>query len=154
MTAKRPRAKPKSGKKRTPWNKGKEGGSKSPATDILETTGLDAICSMMEQGMAQAEIARQLGVSPGQISGWLAAPERSARAQKAREASAEAWMDRALVAIEQSKTTTDVARAREMAQHCRKMAAIRNPRYGDKLQHTGDGGGPVVMYQTPFTNPQ
>lgn len=113
------------------------------ASQILDDVGIEAICAKIEAGESQSEILTSLGVSVGTFYRWLNGDsERTARAAKARTASAEGWMDRGLKeleAIPKNGTKAEIARARELVQHCRKMAAIRNPTaYGDKLDISGN----------------
>ena len=111
---------------------------KGSRQQVLDTVGVETICQRIEAGEAQAEIAGSLDVSIATLSEWLNGdPERSARARIARQVSAEGWMDRALSVladIPDDGSTAQISRAKELAQHCRKMAAIRNPAgYGDKI---------------------
>jgi hypothetical protein len=114
----------------------------------LDALGIDAICARIECGESQAEIARSLELSAATLSTWLNQPERAERSARAREMSAEAWLDRGLEAIESalSKTgTVDASAAKAFAQECARRAALRNPRYVDKTahEHSGPGGGPL-----------
>lgn len=107
---------------------------------ILDKIGIEAICERIEAGESQSEIARSFGTSQQTVSKWLSQDCYSARATEAKLRSAESWMDRGLDTLLDAKV--DVQRGREIAAHCRKMAAIRNPRsYGDRIEieHT-DGG--------------
>lgn len=110
---------------------------------------IDWILAEMTSGQSQAEIARALNVQPSRVSTWLSADEAtSKRSAHARAASAEAWLDRGLSAIESSLRKSgpvDPGAARAYAQECARRAAIRNPQYRDKQDHTlsGPDGGPI-----------
>lgn len=109
----------------------------------------DWIESQMIGGQSQAEIARALFVDPGDLSRTLSATdERAQRFARARAASAEAWLDRGLTVIGSSLQRNgpiDPTAARAYAQECARRAAIRNPQYRDKQDHTltGPDGGPI-----------
>lgn len=107
---------------------------------------LEAIWSRIESGDSQAEIARDLGVVPSTLSELLNKPEHAERSARARELSAEAWLDRGLAALEQAPAdSNEIARARAIAQECARRAAIRNPRYSEKRVHevSGPNGGAI-----------
>lgn len=118
-------------------------------TKQLDDLGIEQICEYIEAGKSQSEIARALDIWPSQLTKWIDSDdERSARAKLARQRSAEGWMDRglkALVEIPDDGTGAQIARAREIAQHCRKMAAIRNPQYSDKTTIVGDSDNPLQV---------
>lgn len=107
---------------------------------------LEAIWSRIESGDSQAEIARDLGVVPSTLSELLNKPEHAERSARARELSAEAWLDRGLRALEEAPAdSNEIARARAIAQECARRAAIRNPRYSEKRVHevSGPNGGAI-----------
>lgn len=112
-------------------------------TDKLDT---DDVISRIQSGETQRTIAKHYGVSVGSLNGWLhAEPERSTRARAAMADSAEAWLDRGLAAIEDAlPDAVEIARARLMEQHCARRAAIRNPRYSDKLAIGGAEDMPPI----------
>jgi hypothetical protein len=43
-------------------------------------------------------------------------------------------MDRGLQRVEEAEDALSMAKAREIVQHCRKMAAIRDSKYSDRMQ--------------------
>jgi transposase-like protein len=109
----------------------------------LDEVGLEPICQRIEGGESQAEIARSLGVSPSVLSTWLNRDENAERSARAREASAESWLDRGLEPLEQAlrkDSGIDPAAAKAYAQECARRAAIRNPRYVEKTAHQHSGG--------------
>ena len=120
---------------------------------------LDAVLERIESGDSQAEIARDLGITPGRLSQLLSADEEIAkRSARARSTSAEAWLDRGLAAVESAMDKTgnvDATAAKAYAQECARRAAIRNPAYRDKIQQeiSGAGGGPLVVEIVRFTDP-
>ena len=101
------------------------------------------IIDRIESGTSQAEIARDLGVTPGALSMFLSSdPERAERSARARLTSAEAWLDRGLEVIASAldkQSGIDATAARAYEQACARRAAVRNPAYRDKveLQHSG-----------------
>ena len=110
---------------------------------------LDAVLDRIMNGESQAEIARDLGITPGRLSQLLGEDEEIAkRSARARSISAEAWLDRGLAAVESAMDKTgnvDASAAKAYAQECARRAAIRNPQYRDKVQQeiSGPNGGPV-----------
>jgi hypothetical protein len=128
---------------------------KKQIQEMLNNIGIEAICDRIQCGESQAEIARSLDIYPAQLCRWISDDEqRTARAKIARHMSAESWMDRGLSTlgeIPDDGSTAQIARAREIAQHCRKMAQIRNPReYGDKLELAGDPDRPLSINVVKF----
>jgi len=109
----------------------------------LDEVGLEPICQRIEGGESQAEIARSLGVSPSALSSWLNREENAERSARAREASAESWLDRGLETLERALNkggNVDATAAKAYAQECARRAAIRNPRYVEKTAHQHSGG--------------
>jgi transcriptional regulator with XRE-family HTH domain len=110
---------------------------------------LDAVLDRIMSGDSQAEIARDIGLSPARLSELLSADDEIAeRSARARSISAEAWLDRGLAAVEsamQKDGNVDATAAKAYAQECARRAAIRNPAYRDKIQQeiSGPNGGPV-----------
>lgn len=102
----------------------------------------EEILDRIANGETQTEIAKSLGVTCSYLVRVLnASDEASRRARAAKESSAEILYDRAheeLKSLASDGTQADIARAKELAQHYRKMAAIRNPReYGDRVDISG-----------------
>jgi len=111
-------------------------------------------------GESQAEIARDIGLSPARLSELLSADaEIAERSARARSISAEAWLDRGLEAVASAMDKTgniDASAARAFAQECARRAAIRNPAYSDKQRHevTGaDGGAMRFEIVAPWLKP-
>ena len=118
------------------------------AADLLAKVGLEAICLRIERGESQAEIAKALKVDAGELSRWLNSDAHAQRSARAREASAESWLDRGLEAVRSSlkkKGAVDPSAAKAFAQECARRAALRNPRYVEKTAHefSGPNGGPI-----------
>lgn len=113
----------------------------SPAQDKLARIGAEAIAQRIEDGATQAELAAELAVSVGSLNGWLhASPERSARVTRAMAASAEALADRGHQAlVEAADSMAEIARGRALEQHWRWRAAIRNPHYRERMDHSHTG---------------
>ena len=113
----------------------------------LEMLGIDAFCSLIEAGDSQAKIARELGINKSVVTRWLGLDDqRSARVKYSRALSAESLYEQVDDDLRTAADPFELAKAKELGQHRRKWAAIRNPReYGDKItqEHTGADGGPV-----------
>ncbi len=108
---------------------------------MLDEIGIDAICERIESGESDGEIARSLGMSTGTVNQWLNRPENAVRSARARESSAESWLDRGLETIASAlrrEAGIDASAARAYAQECARRAAIRNPRYRDKVSVDAD----------------
>ena len=106
---------------------------------MLDATGIDAICTLIEEDHSLAAISKKLGCGDRTLREWLEADStRSARAKESRIASAMACDEKAeqvLLELPANATAGQVARARELASHYRWRAKARNPRmYGDKLE--------------------
>ena len=121
---------------------------------------LDAVLDRIMSGDSQAEIARDIGLSPARLSELLSADDEIAeRSARARSISAEAWLDRGLAVIESSlkkEDGIDATAAKAYAQECARRAAIRNPTYSDKQRHevTGaDGGAMRFEIIAPWLKP-
>jgi predicted transcriptional regulator len=91
---------------------------------------LDSVLERMESGESQREIAASLGISESTLRGHLNANEEiAARSARARQESAEAWLDRGMKYLEDAPgSSEEIQRARALAQECARRAAIRNPR--------------------------
>ena len=101
----------------------------------LDSVGLDRICEAVAAGLTHPEVAREFGVGYGDFRSWVSAESARARAiEAAGKASGDAWMDRGLQRLEAASDALELGKAREIVQHCRKMAAIRDRRYSDRVQ--------------------
>ena len=95
----------------------------------LDAIGEDLILQRIESGESEGEISRSLGIGYSSLARWIRLnPEREVAVRDSRRQSARAWYDRGLAALEASSTMFDLAKAREIANHCRKYAAVINPR--------------------------
>ena len=111
---------------------------------------IDAVLERIHGGESQLAIAASLRISTGRLSELLNAPDVAERSARAREDSAESWLDKGLAVIESALDKTgniDASAAKAYAQECARRAAIRNPKYRDKVQTevTGANGGPIVI---------
>lgn len=105
--------------------------------DLLDQIGIDAICDRLIAGDSQAAISRDLKIAPSILSRWIAGDEqRSARVREARNASADAYADKAEEALLfAAPEQIELTRARELASHYRWMASKRRPaEYGERIQ--------------------
>ena len=109
---------------------------------------IDEVLERIECGESMRDIADSIGCNvatlcrhlDGRVEG--AVPDIAQRSARAREESAEAWLQRGreVIASALSKSgDVDPSAARAYAQECARMAAIRNPRYRDKvgIEHSG-----------------
>jgi len=72
------------------------------------------------------------------------------RSARARERSAEAWLDRGLETLEKAldkESGMDASAARAYEQACARRAALRNPLYREKqaLEHSGEVATRIVI---------
>lgn len=93
---------------------------------------IDKIIECIKDGVTYREIARTYNVSPSFISDLVNLPEYKEQSARALLCSAESWLDRGLDELIASDPTS-ANRARYIAQECARRAAIRNPRYRDKV---------------------
>lgn len=107
---------------------------------------LEAICDMIEDGMMQSEIIREIGMSVGGYNRWLAAdPERSARVIESRIHSAATYADKAERVLEQADDEFPLRKARELAHHYRWKASKMNPKaFGDRVQQDVNISDPLA----------
>ncbi len=135
MATPRPRA-----KARKPTKKGE-------ATDKLAQIGIEALCEQIVSGLSQSEIAEKAGVGLTTLLRFLDRPENVEHSARAREHSAEAWLDRGMQPLQQALTNKaiDASAARAYEQACARRAALRNARYVEKTahEHSGPGGSPL-----------
>lgn len=108
---------------------------------------VETLLEQIRAGKTYRELAEEYGVSHPTICNWLnAAPDQSARASALLD-SAEAWLDRGLDAVERAMDKdgrVDASAARAYAQECARRAAIRNPKYRDKVDHGSDPERPLI----------
>lgn len=125
----------------------------SPARDKLDAIGIEAICERIKAGETQNEIAKSIGVSTGSLSMWMDNDQNLEQSARARAASAEAWLDRGLECIASALAKDggiDASAAKAYAQECARRAAIRNPKYRDKVDVDAKHSGSVVLQITPL----
>lgn len=103
---------------------------------VIHDDKLEEILERIEDGESQASIAASLKVSTGALSAYLNRDGVAERSAQARQSSAEAWLDKGLQAIKDAMDKSsglDATAARAYAQECARRAAIRNPRYNERL---------------------
>jgi len=106
---------------------------------------IESILELIRDGSTYREIGAKLGVNASTVCRWLAENESIAQqSARAREDSAEAWLDRGLGYLESAlnrDSGLDAGAARALAQECARRAAVRNPRYRESqkvdLEHSG-----------------
>lgn len=114
---------------------------------------VDYAIDRIYEGDSFGKIAEALGMTHGRISQILDRNEDAInRSARAMAASAEAWLDKGLAAVEAAiddpayqGTGKDSGASRAYAQECARRAAIRNPRYREKtgVEVSGPGGAPI-----------
>lgn len=111
----------------------------------------NCVINMIIGGAPNRLIAPAFGVHESTLARWLiATPSRARESARARELSAEAWLDEGRAAVQASlrkDSEIDPAAARNYEQACARMAAIRNPKYRDGANVTvgGDAENPLQM---------
>lgn len=116
--------------------------------DRLDAIGIDVLADRIEDGESFADIAASLQMCTRSLMNWLNLEHNYPIYARAREASAEAWLDRGLNVISSALPKDggiDASAARAYAQECARRAGIRNERYRDKTQTeiTGANGGAI-----------
>ena len=104
---------------------------------LLDEIGIDTVCDRLSGGESITQIAKSLKIAQSSLSKWIALDEnRSARAREARNASADAYADKAEEALLFAPPEQiEISRARELASHYRWMASKRRPaEYGERIQ--------------------
>jgi len=147
--------------------KPKPGARRGPGRPTRYTPKVAAdICTRLAEGESLRAICRD-GAMPGlrTVLGWLFDGEHqefSHQYASAREAQAEVWADEIVsIADEATGDSTTDKDGKEIVNHehiqrsrlrvdARKWIASKllPKRYGDKLQHTGEGGGPIPHEHT------
>ena len=105
-------------------------------SEVLTPEAMDKVLQMIESGMRQLEIAQEFHVSKPSLNAYLNSDAYADRSARARLESAEAWLDKGLQAIKDAMDKSsglDATAARAYAQECARRAAIRNPRYNERL---------------------
>ena len=106
------------------------------------------ILQRIEAGETQREIAASIGCDVALLNRFLNSDENAQQSARAREVSAEAWLDRGLETIASAlskRSDIDPSAARAYAQECARRAAVRNPLYRDKVDMTQKISGSVVV---------
>lgn len=125
-------------------------------TDRLDAVGIEAICERIEAGETYRDLAASIGVGLWDVSKWLNTEKNQPQSARAREASAESWLDKGLDVISTALPKDggiDASAARAYAQECARRAAIRNPKYRERTETavTGADGGAIKVHDvTPL----
>lgn len=117
----------------------------------LNLIGIEAICERIEGGETYRDIAASIKINSASLSNWLNTPENIKQSARAREESAEAWLDRGLDTIATALPKDggiDASAARAYAQECARRAAIRNSRYSDKIAVGGAADLPPIQTES------
>lgn len=128
---------------------------------VVEDCVVDHCIERIYEGESFHAIAQALGYSQGRISQLMDRDEETSnRSARAMAASAEAWLDKGLAAVEAAiddpayqGTGKDSGASRAYAQECARRAAIRNPRYREKtgVEVSGPGGAPIRTINAQVT---
>ena len=131
--------------------------SRQTSTEKLNSIGIEVICERISNGESDGEIAETLeGVSKWSLNQWLNRSENISQSARAREESAESWLDKGIKPLKDGLLKDagyDAGMARAYAQECARRAAIRNPKYRDRTETAvtgGDGGAIKVQDVTPL----
>lgn len=103
----------------------------------LDHIGIDVVCEMLLSDLGYEAIAAKFRTTSSRISEWIHSDaERSARAREALRRSSitcDYKAETAILGLSSNATPGDIAKARELAQHYRWRAKVRNPHdYGEK----------------------
>ena len=112
------------------------------------TFDLEAIWERIEAGESQSDIARSIGCAVSRLNEVLNSQDNAERSARAREASAEAWLDKGLEVVASAlhkDAGIDASAARAYEQACARRAAVRNPLYRDKVDMTQKISGEVTI---------
>lgn len=116
----------------------------------MDKPDISVIIEKVRNGSTYRELGTEYGVNASTICRWLAADEEIAQqSARAREDSAEAWLDRGMDYLERAlskESGLDPSAARALAQECARRAAIRNPGYrdGKNVELSGNPHAPLV----------
>lgn len=106
------------------------------ASKTIHEDKADEIIERIMDGDSMTQIAKDIGASKTSLLRFLTSEALADRSARAKEESAEAWLDKGLEAIEaamRKDSGLDSNAARAYAQECARRAAIRNPRYNERL---------------------
>lgn len=127
----------------------------------IEDFLVDWCIDRIYEGDSFHAIAQRLGYTQGRISQWMGRDEETVnRSARAMAASAEAWLDKGLAAVEAAiddpayqGAGKDSGASRAYAQECARRAAIRNPKYREKtgVEVSGPGGAPIRTINATVT---
>jgi hypothetical protein len=110
--------------------------------------GNETLIQRLLEGKTYAEMAEEFGCGVATMHAWLHAEDIAERSARAREESAEAWLDRGLAAISSSMHKSgdvDPSAARAYAQECARRAAIRNPRFRESTKVDANVSGNLTV---------
>lgn len=128
---------------------------------MIDQTKVDAICELVAMGDSQRAACRSVDVDESTFRLWRReSPEVDTQYARAREDRANLWAEQIMEIADTTEAGTkttlkgdgtteivtgDMIEHRKLRIDARKwmMARILPKQYGDKVQHTGDGGGPV-----------
>lgn len=122
-------------------NPNKKTRAKSPDKYIIKDEQIEEIIQWIIDGLSYRQMAEKLGCSLGLLHNYLSKNEHHARANEAREVSANTYADKAEeVLLNAERDKDELMRARELSQYYRWKAAKRLPKvYSDKIDHTSNG---------------
>lgn len=103
---------------------------------MAKTLNIDSLVEDIIEGLTYRDMAKKYGCALSTIHAHLSKPEHSARANEARQISADGYADMAEQVLKEAPADKfELQRARELAHHYRWKAAKRNPKtYSEKVQ--------------------
>lgn len=118
----------------------------TPRGDKKASLNEDTICDLISCGASLTSIAKQFNIDLAEVIRWIGSDvHRSARVRTARQEAAKLWDEEATRIIAAAPDSFELSKAKELAHHYRWRASKIAPReYGDKMELTGDGGGPIL----------
>ena len=123
--------------------------SKKMGRPSKQPDDMSEILALIRDGKSHKEISKGLGVSHSTLCGWLSQPEHFDQSARAMLASAEAWLDRGLDAIENNE---DAHRGRYIAQECARRAGIRNMHYRERVGIDAKMSGNITIQLVNFAD--
>ena len=125
--------------------------AKGEGLKLMDAVGIEEVCARVLAGDTITDIVKGCGVSLCTFYSWVEREENKEAFARAKEKSAESWLDKGLKPLEEAlykDSGIDASAAKAYAQECARRAALRNMKYVDKTAHTISGdenGAPVKI---------